>query len=89
MNRVPKSDAAVSSATTRDQQSFLVRRPGERLDRGLVAKEFPHGVRARLRVRRPDQELVIIASRGQLHVIVAPLQPTNFLSVAKELSDAI
>ena len=42
MNRVPKSDAAIGSATARYQQSFLMRGPGQGFDSRLVTQKAPH-----------------------------------------------
>ena len=38
--RVPESNTPVSSPTARRQQPMLMRRPGERLDRGLMGRAF-------------------------------------------------
>jgi hypothetical protein len=75
---VPEADHPVRGATAGGEQPVLVRRPRDRLDRGLVLLELDEGV---LGVQVPDEELVVVAAGGELLVVVGPLQATDLLLV--------
>lgn len=78
--RVPEADAAVRRAAARGQEPALVRRPGDGLDGRRVVREALDGAVAVLR-EAPDEELVVVAARGQLGVIEGPAQAAHLLPV--------
>jgi len=85
MNCIPKSDASIGCSATANKKSLLMRWPCKGLHSCFVAQESPSGIRTCLRGGRPHQELVVIATGGQLRIVVAPLQSTNLLFVADQL----
>ena len=87
LHRVPELDAAVSRATARDEKALLVGAESERFNGSLVGCKAPE--RLRLPVRRPDEELVIVAARGYLLLVEGPLQSTDLLLVASKLGDVV
>lgn len=67
---VPEPDASIRSAATRSKKTVLVRRPANCFDCGGVIREFGLSLRA---CQRPDHQLVVVAARGQLLSVEAPL----------------
>lgn len=64
-------DAAVRCASTGGQQAVLVRRPGNGLNSSHMLTEAKRGLVA---LQVPDQQLVVVTSRGELSPIMRPLQ---------------
>jgi len=71
---VPEPDAPVGGASSGRKEAVLVGRPGDGLDRRRVLHEAqPRAQRAVV----PDEELVVVAPRGQLPPIGRPLEAAN------------
>mmetsp|Transcript_28191 Transcript_28191/g.42678 ORF Transcript_28191/g.42678 Transcript_28191/m.42678 type:complete len:281 (+) Transcript_28191:125-967(+) len=85
--RVPESDTPISRATSATHRTMLMRRPCNSLHRGDVLAEFNQWLDVVRLV--PDQQLVIVASRGQLLLVRAPLEAADFLLVAFELRKVV
>lgn len=84
---VPKADTTVGCASTAAHHSVLVRRPRDCLDSRLMLIELHQWLARSLPV--PDEQLIVIASRGQLLLVWAPLEPAHFLLVAFELGEEV
>ena len=85
--RIPEADTTVGRASTAAHHSMLVRRPCDGLDRSLVLVELDQRLTGRLPV--PNEQFVVVASRGQLLLVRAPFEPANFLLVALELGEEV
>ena len=83
---VPEADMAISSTTTCRQETILVRRPADSLHCSCVLVEFHDWF---IRVKVPNHELVVIATRSELLVVKRPLQPANFLLMACHLLEVL
>ena len=79
LERVPEADTAVGSASARSEDSVLQRIPGQCFHSGQVRGELARWFL--LLLERPHAQLVVVAARGQLLLVVAPLQATHFLLV--------
>lgn len=79
---VPAFDRPILRAAARCQQSMLVGRPRNRLDCSLVLTESCKRLITTLCA--PDKELVVVATRRELLIIVRPLQTTDFLTMSKQ-----
>lgn len=81
---VPKADGLISCPTTTRKETMLVRRPRYRLHRSYMARELGLGCLAV--VHAPEEELVVVAPRGKLLLVEAPLQPAYLLFMSEQLS---
>lgn len=84
---VPEVDVPVVAAAARGQQVQLPGAPGERLDGGLVVRLGELGRAQAARV--PDVDEVVVAARGELRAVGAPLEAADFAGVRDELGDFV
>lgn len=84
VQRIPEFDRLVSRAASRGQHSVVVRAPGQRLHGRAVRPESADGCGA---PGAPEEELVVVASRGQQAVVKGPLQPAHLLRMPLLPSD--
>lgn len=85
--RVPEADTTVGRAASAAHHAVLVRRPRNRLHGGLMLIEFDQRFASCLPV--PDEQLVVVASGGQLLLVRTPLESAYFLLVALELGEEV
>ena len=76
--RVPEADASVSSSTSSGKKAVLVGTPTDGLHGSIVLREFCKRVRT---LCAPYEELVVVASRGELLVVERPFEPAYLLFV--------
>lgn len=82
---VPEADVSIRRATPRGHQAVLVGRPGHSLDgRSVILKATERLCWATL-LCLPDEELVVVAARGEHLVVEGPLQTAHLLAVRREL----
>ena len=89
VDRVPEAYTPVLRASTGDEKAFLVRRPSQGFDCGLVGAKLPERIRSALGVRGPDHEFIIITARCELHIVVRPFEAANLLFMASPDRDGI
>lgn len=74
---IPKAYTTVSGTTTTAHHAMLMWWPCYSLDGCLMLVKFHKWLTSHLMV--PDQQLIIIASRGKLLLVGTPLEATNLL----------
>ena len=82
--RVPETNVAVCSSSTRSQKAILMRRPAYSLDCSCVLVELDYWL---VWVQIPNHQFVIVAARCELLIIEAPLQAANLLLVTHQLAE--
>ena len=81
---VPESDVTVSGAATSCQETILMRTPADSLDSCCVFMELDQRL---VGVQIPNHKFIIVTSGGELLIVEAPLQATDFLLVAFKLAE--
>jgi hypothetical protein len=80
---VPEPDASVSCAPSTRQQPMLMWRPSYCFNSCNVIGEPSLGTGTVMQA--PNQQLVVVAARGQLLLVVTPLEAADFLLVPDQL----
>jgi len=84
---IPEANTPIRSASARGQQAVLVWRPRDRLHSGnMVVVSLYRRVAA---IHIPHEQLIIVASRCQEHMVRRPFQATHFLLVSSQLAFAL
>lgn len=85
--RIPETNTAISCAAATAHHSVLVRGPGYGLDSSLMFTKLDQRLVCVGSV--PDEQLVVVASGGELLLVRAPLEPTHLLLVPFELGEEV
>jgi hypothetical protein len=81
---VPKSDALISGATSCSQKTSLLRAPADSFHSSLMLIEFGEIIFS-MRYRLPNEEFIIVSTRGNLVFIMhAPLETTYLLLMSQQ-----
>lgn len=86
IHRVPESDGSVSSSTSWNQQTMLMRRPSKSLHSRSVSHQTES---RRIWMQRPNVESVVISSWSQLLLVERPFQTTNLLFMSNHFVDSL
>lgn len=84
---IPEANATVGSASARAHHAVLVRGPSDSLDCRLVLTK--PGMRLRVIVTRPDEQLVIVAATSKLLLVRGPFEAADLLLVAIEPCEVV